>query len=486
MRPTRRSWAVGGLILLLAILAVIFDRPTMLVGAVLIGAWLCTRQYLFFRELTTTTESLTVSQNPALTGLRTNESTTVTMEATLDQPVSLSLSIEAGLPVSTSPDQSLDLVLEAGSITTQATADVSWPVAGRHTFSKARLTASDGLFTETLATGSTPTVTVEPRGPRSIHVGSGGDRVPIRQGHHQAGKAGSGLVPAEIREYVPGETTARIHWKATARLATPHVRKFDAETDRLTLMFVDHSRTLAVGSPGETQLDYLREIALITTSSAHHLGDPIGLCTVDDDGITSQFDPSTGSRHQIRRRLFDLEPVGDETGSAGTSAADGIGPHGYRGGGAHDQTTLARRILTAEADSMTDTLGPFYEAYRTGDRFSGDGESLPTAVRTVLNRHRTCAWVVLLTNDSNPVALRRTVRLAREANSDVLVFLTPTVLYEPSGLSDLEGAYERYLEFEALRRELDRMERVTALEVAPNDRLTSVLAVGRNRRGERP
>ena len=486
MRPTRRSWAVGGLILLLAILAIVFARPTMLVGAVLIGAWLCTRQYLFFRELTTVVESLSVSQNPAVTGLRTNESTTVTMEATLDQPASLSLSLEAGLPVSASSDQPLDLFLESGATTTQAMADVSWPVAGRHTFSEATLTASDGLFTEALEIGSTPTVTVEPRGPRSIHVGSGGDRVPIRQGHHQTGRTGSGLVPAEIREYVPGETTVRIDWKATARLMKPHVRKFEAETDRLTFMFVDHSSTLAVGAPGETQLDYLREIALITASSANHLDDPIGLWTVDDDGITSQFGATTGSIHRLRRRLFDLEPAGDERGTTGDGTGSGLAPHGYRGGGAIDQRTLARRVLTAESDSMTETLAPFYETYRAADRFTGDDEPLPTAVRTVLSRHRARAWVVLLTNDSNPAALQRTVRLAREANSDVLVFLAPTVLYEPSGLSDLEEAYERYLEFEDLRRQLDRMEGVTALEVTPSDKLTSVLAVGRTRRGEHP
>ena len=483
MRPTRRSWAVGGLILLLTVLAVVFARPVIFVGAVMIGAWLCTRQYLFFRALTATAESLTVRQDPALTGVRTNESTPVTVAATLEEPISLSLSIEPGLPVSTTVEASLALELEAGATSAQATTDVSWPVAGRHTFSKPLVTATDGLFTETLPTGSTPTVTVEPRGPRSIHVGSGGDRVPIRQGHHQAGQTGSGLIPAEIREYVPGENTAKIDWKTTARLAKPHVRKFDAETDRLTLVFVDHSHSLAAGSPGETKLDYLREVALITTSSAHHLGDPLGFWTVDDDGITSQFDTSTGSIYRVRRRLFDLEPAGEEPTH---SAASGVGPHGYGGGGSHDHTTLARRVLASETDSMTETIAPFYETSRGVDRAVGDGPSLPTAVHAVLSRYRSRAWVILLTDDANPMALRQTVRQAREADSDILVFLTPTVLFEPDERADLESAYERYLEFEEFRRELDRLEGVTALEVTPSDKLRSVLAVGPNRRSERP
>jgi len=60
------------------------------------------------------------------------------------------------------------------------------------------------------------------------------------------------------------------------------------------------------------------------------------------------------------------------------------------------------------------------------------------------------------------------------------------VLYEPGGLADLERAYDRYLAFEEFRRELAKLDGVTALEVGPADRLSAVLEAGdRDREGAR-
>ncbi|WP_254807806.1 DUF58 domain-containing protein [Natronosalvus amylolyticus] len=472
MRPTRRTLAVGGLVAFFTALAVLFAHPAPLVGAVGIGAWLCVRQYLFYRELVRATNVLELRQTPALTGLKTGESTTVTIGATLERPSSLSLSIEAGLPVSTVTEADSTLTLEPEKREATRTMEVSWPVAGRHEFEPARVTASDGLFTETLTLGSTPTVTVQPRGPRSIHVGSGGNRVPVRQGNHPAGKSGSGLIPAELREYMPGETAARIDWKATARLVTPHVRTYDAETDRLTVLVVDHSSTLATGPDGETQLDYLREVALLLAESAHGLGDPVGLWTVDESAITSQYPPSTGPIKRIRRRLLDLE-----------AASEGTRTPRQQSAGSGDPTAAFRELRRGGDDSLTATLEPYIGARTGNERFETSGPALSKAVQKALSQQRSSAWVVLLTNDTNPSAVRRSVRRAREAESDVLVLLTPTVLFEPGELVDLEAAYERYLEFEEFRRSLDRLDRVTALEVAPDETLTTVLSVGRSRRG---
>jgi hypothetical protein len=68
----------------------------------------------------------------------------------------------------------------------------------------------------------------------------------------------------------------------------------------------------------------------------------------------------------------------------------------------------------------------------------------------------------------------------------VLVFLTPTVLFAPGELADLEHAYARYREFEIFRRDLARLERVSAFEVGPGDRLDTILSTGRQRRRSTP
>ncbi|MFC7019236.1 MULTISPECIES: hypothetical protein [Haloarcula] len=64
----------------------------------------------------------------------------------------------------------------------------------------------------------------------------------------------------------------------------------------------------------------------------------------------------------------------------------------------------------------------------------------------------------------------------------MVVFLTPSVLYDLDTLGDLDDAYRRYTAFEEFRRELAALERVSAFEVGPSDRLSAVLSAGNQRR----
>jgi hypothetical protein len=83
--------------------------------------------------------------------------------------------------------------------------------------------------------------------------------------------------------------------------------------------------------------------------------------------------------------------------------------------------------------------------------------------------------VVILTDDTDPKRLWDLVQYCRGTVDQVMLFLTPHVLFEPGGLDDLETAYERYLEFEEFRRELDGLPNVTAFEVGPGDRLDAII-----------
>ena len=91
-------------------------------------------------------------------------------------------------------------------------------------------------------------------------------------------------------------------------------------------------------------------------------------------------------------------------------------------------------------------------------------------------------FTIFVTDDSNRAELTEAVRLARRGDDAVLVFLTPSVLFEPRALTDLEAAYDRYVEFEEYRRSLARLDRVQAYEIAPGDRLGRILAHRRQQR----
>ncbi|MFC6716035.1 DUF58 domain-containing protein [Natrialbaceae archaeon GCM10025810] len=479
MHLTRRGWTAIGLVGTLAVLAVVYARPLALAGAALVGAWVLAHQYRFVRDLERTVNALSIEQSPAWTGLRTGEDVPVTLtvrrepDGKTGTDSALTLDIEAGLPVASRADDALSVTLAPADGEAMRTQTVAWPVAGRHAFTPATVTATDGLFRETIATGTTPTVIVEPPAVRTVHVGEGGERFAAAYGAHHAGRTGAGIEPAEVREYHPGDTGSRIDWKATARLMTPYVREYEAETDRQTLLVVDHRASLGVGPRAETKLDYLREVALVIAGSARRLTDPLGLVTVGDEGVTDRIDASSaaGAYRTVRRRLLNLEPTTRVAGDA-----SGVGKQT----GPADARHALADLTGGPPDSFAETLRPFYadrRAYRR--RIAAD--PLYGAVRAETSAAPGGRWTVICTDDTRPAEIREAVALARRGGNAVTVLLAPSVLYRAGGLANVERAYDRYVEFEAFRRELARMDDVTALEVGPADRLATVLEAGRSR-----
>ncbi|SDK11412.1 Uncharacterized conserved protein, DUF58 family, contains vWF domain [Halovenus aranensis] len=476
MEATRRLWGVAALAVVLGLSAAVLGRLLPLLGTVLVGVWILSRQYLFYRASTTLVSGLTVRQRPARTLVRTDETAAVTLTATVSRPTALACTIRAGVPTAASAGEQPRLALEPGETTTETTVDVEWPVAGRHEFQQATLTVGDGLFEQTVPVGEPATVTVQPRGPRNVHVGEGGDQALLAYGEHAADHPGSGVEPAELREYTAGDAADRIDWNATARLNTPYIREYEAETDQETLLVVDHRSPLSTGPPAETKLAYLREVALALVDSAKQLDDPLGMVSVGDDGITAQFGPTTtpSQYDALRRTLLSLEPTtGRPTGTDRTAGRSKVSSVRQRMEGVGKSLSA----LKTDEGEFGDTLRPFYDSQQQYRTLLED-RPLVGAVRTALARRTGQQVTLICTDDSNPLELRETATLAAQNGGQVLLLLAPTVLYETATVEELEARYEQYVTFEQFRRELSRLDRVTALEVGPGDRLTAVLAGG--------
>lgn len=478
MFPTRRLWGVVALGVALALFGALVAQPVMLAGAVGVFAWIVARQYRFARAVATVERTMTIDQFTDRSAVTTGAETAVTLSIRLDQPAPVPVTVTAGLPVGASR-RALSTTLEPGTTAGRRTATTSWPVAGRHRFDPATASISDGLFETELRTGPTPAVTVEPPTPRTVHVGKGGDRVAAAYGQHDSGSTGSGITLAQLREYVPGDDAKRIDWNATARLRTPHVQEHEVETDRVTLLVFDHSASLGVGPPGETKLEYLREVALAVAANARLLEDPLGLVTIDDDGTTGRIDPSSVASHytEIRRRLLALDgSTTVETGKGGRpTRPTTIGNPARPGFEVRELEAGVRPI--AEDDAFARTLEPYVAGSTRGP--VGEESSLAGTVERALSGRDRDGLVVILTDDDDPADVRRAVRAVCESGGEVLLLLAPTVLYERGGLADLDAAYERYVAVERFRRDLDAIDGVTALEVAPADRLGTVLDAAR-------
>ncbi|MEF8841610.1 MAG: hypothetical protein V5A62_08290 [Haloarculaceae archaeon] len=142
----------------------------------------------------------------------------------------------------------------------------------------------------------------------------------------------------------------------------------------------------------------LRQVALTSLEAAREAREPISLFCVGDHGLTIRRRPSEA--HRAAKRLHEDD----------SDFASGVVP------------------FLAEADEYVERLGtdPFY-----------------ATVRTELQRGHETDVVVFLTDDGRRTGIYEAVGAAREGNNRVVVFLLPSVLFEPGGLADLDTAYER-------------------------------------------
>jgi uncharacterized protein (DUF58 family) len=486
MEVTRRYEAGAVLVCLLAGGAWLLDRPLLLLGAAGIGASLLVQQYRFMRDVLTTTDDLTVTQSLSRPRVSTNEELSVAVHASLPEPAGLSVTIDPQPPVTATvcDPEHRQFRLETGEQDAKTTFSLRWPAAGKFECTPPSVTLTDraGLFRSTVPLGDTATVTVVPRRPRSLHVGKGGKRISMAFGEHKTGNFGKGLEPSEIRQYLPGDPARLIDWKATARMGRPHVREFDAETDLSTTLIVDHRSSMATGPVGETKLDYLREVALVYADNAREETEPISLYTVGDAGITTVRQPASNARHytKIETGLHDLVPTTSEDRNDGTTASMTL-----KGRTEETQTPREAREMTKRLQSDDSAFGRTILPYVTrSKRYVQriEDDPLYKTVRTYLGGVRGSVVTVILTDDTHRMEVREAVRAASRHSEHVLVFLAPTVLFEHGGMGTVETTYEKYVDFEEFRREIARINSVSAFEVGPADRIEAILAETRRTR----
>lgn len=480
MQGTRRAWGAVTLVGLLSFAAVVYAEPLLVVGAGGLTGWLLGQQLRFVRTVTTLQSHLTVRQSVAHAHVRTDETTPVVFHAALPQEIAsrraVQLDIEARFPVAAHVPATADTHLTIDETTHESTTtvEVTWPVAGEFTVDHPTVTVQDhhGLFTTQFPApiDASPTVTVRPRRPRTLHIGAGGEQVATAFGDTKTGEFGRGLDPGDIREYVPGDTLRQIDWKATARSDGPHVREFEEETDHQTVLIVDHRQSMATGPTGETKLEYARHVALAFADHAQAEQDPLGLFTVGTAGLTNRILPATTPTTvtRIQTTLHDLTPTEE-------AVADSHQQPAATEAATPSAASQKATVLQQEASAFSTRLHPFFAAAQPYvHRITT--QPLYNTLRTQLPRIDGRGATVLVTDDHARAEVQEAVKLAQTQSNEVFVFLTPTVLYEQGGFADLDTAYTRYTEFEEFRRQLTQLDGVSAFEVAPGDRLEALLA----------
>lgn len=114
-------------------------------------------------------------------------------------------------------------------------------------------------------------------------------------GLRAARRLGEGRVFESLREWVPGDDTRTIDWKATARRGKPMARQYEDERRQQVLIAIDAGRLLTAEYDGRSRLEFVVEAALQLAHSAVDHDDNVGLM-VFADTVHHYLAPARGQR----------------------------------------------------------------------------------------------------------------------------------------------------------------------------------------------
>jgi uncharacterized protein (DUF58 family) len=125
---------------------------------------------------------------------------------------------------------------------------------------------------------------------------------------------GQGTEFDSLREYVVGDDTRSIDWRATARRGDVVVRTWRPERDRQLLLVLDSGRTSAARIDGAPRFDAAIDAALLLTALVRHAGDRVGVL-VHDRRMRAAVDRAAGGAGlaDVVRVLAPIEPQLVET-----------------------------------------------------------------------------------------------------------------------------------------------------------------------------
>ncbi|SDY75287.1 MULTISPECIES: DUF58 domain-containing protein [Halopenitus] len=471
VRRTERYWWVLGLVVFFSLLTLVFTDVLFLVTTAGILGWLLVLEGSFRRHVQTVETAVSVSYQTPQTKIHPDEPLTVSVAAVTTQPLPITVAIDPNYPdVADGQPANEQLSLPPTVLNAATECQLRFPFAGNYDIGPATATVTSpyGFFEMTIPFQAGTTVTVTPRDTDSIHVGQAGEQFTVTYGEYGSGDTGSGIVPAGMRAYTPGDPVSRINWKVTARLAEVYVREFELETTRPLMIFFDGRVATSSAEGVESQLGYLRHVAALLVADAETHGDPVGLYHITADGVDASSRVSADPEQylRIRDRLNRIESGMTSNGTTESTS--------YRSRSVATSTVSAER-LQSDTSVFSKQLYPFITA--RSERFQRiEHDPLMQTVQTYLNQHSRDVRVAILTDDSRREELYDTIKFAGQQSPTVLSFLTPSVLFEPSDLTDIETIYSRYAEFERFRQQVEQIEHSTAFEIAPGEKLQAVLA----------
>ncbi len=133
-------------------------------------------------------------------------------------------------------------------------------------------------------------------------------------GGYSSAFRGAGIEFDEVREYIPGDDPRSIDWHVTARVGTPHVKKYVDERELTVMFLLDLSASMRGGFAYWSLRQMAARVCACLAFAATHNDDKIGLVAFGDE-VEHFVPPRKGSGQALRiiRDCLALDAVRRET-----------------------------------------------------------------------------------------------------------------------------------------------------------------------------
>lgn len=128
-------------------------------------------------------------------------------------------------------------------------------------------------------------------------------------GNMRMRKRGQGTDFSSLREYVSGDDTRKVDWKATARRERPVVRVYEVEREQTLMVLVDAGRMMVSELDGLRRFDHALNAALALTLTGLSRGDQVGVGIFADKPLV-YMPPRRGKAYlpRILEAVCDVQP----------------------------------------------------------------------------------------------------------------------------------------------------------------------------------
>jgi len=131
----------------------------------------------------------------------------------------------------------------------------------------------------------------------------------LRIGLHRSPARGISSEFTAYRQYVPGDETSHIDWKAYARSDRYYIKLFDAETNFVSNLLIDASESMTYASGAISKLEYAKYLAASLAYLIVDQGDSVGVGVFDGE-LQNYIAPKSNMRilYDISNELEKVTP----------------------------------------------------------------------------------------------------------------------------------------------------------------------------------